>query len=114
MTLAQCECGEFENTGFPCGNVCLLNYKGLVEEMRINERWYKTKGDGSETGKQTTCRFEVTKSARRTTNKDTAQKSSRKTKSAAKKEAEPEPPQQQAQEDEDTSMEEQEDSVIKV
>ena len=36
---AQCECGEMENTGFPCGHVCLLNYKSLVEEMDINERW---------------------------------------------------------------------------
>jgi|LauGreDrversion4_2_1035121.scaffolds.fasta_scaffold344475_3 hypothetical protein len=45
-----CECSEFSNTGFPCGHICLLNYKGLIEEMSITERWWKGK---AETGKQT-------------------------------------------------------------
>lgn len=41
---AVCECGEFNNTGFPCGHICLLNYKSFVEEMAINERWWKSAG----------------------------------------------------------------------
>ena len=32
----KCECNESEHTGFPCGHVCLLNYKGLIEEMSIH------------------------------------------------------------------------------
>jgi len=43
-TTGKCECSEFEHTGFPCGHVCLLNYKGLVEEMSIHPRWWKTQG----------------------------------------------------------------------
>lgn len=45
----KCECNESEHTGFPCGHVCLLNYKGLIEEMNIHQRWWKINskaGDG--------------------------------------------------------------------
>lgn len=40
--MAECDCGESDNTGFPCAHVCLLNYKGMVNEMAINERWWKS------------------------------------------------------------------------
>ena len=38
---AECECPEFKNTGFPCSHICLLNYKGIIQEMEIHKRWHR-------------------------------------------------------------------------
>jgi hypothetical protein len=48
----KCECNEAEHTGFPCGHVCLLNYKGLIEEMSIHQRWWRVTGKTQEGIKQ--------------------------------------------------------------
>jgi len=38
----ECPCRESAHTGFPCPHLCLLNYKGKVEWLEINQRWYKS------------------------------------------------------------------------
>jgi hypothetical protein len=44
----ECSCRESEHTGFPCPHLCLLNYKGLIDQLEINPRWYKSNyGGGS-------------------------------------------------------------------
>eukprot|EP00347_Sterkiella_histriomuscorum_P012508 403368312 len=37
-----CECLEFNHSGFPCPHLCLLNYKGKLITMQINNRWLKS------------------------------------------------------------------------
>ncbi len=68
-TMAECDCGESEHTGFPCAHICLLNYKGLVSEMTIDERWWKShhmtvSRITSATGKQSTTESHMEKSSK--------------------------------------------------
>lgn len=42
-SFGECECAEHIHTGFPCPHLCLLNYKGKIDNIEINNRWKKNR-----------------------------------------------------------------------